>query len=53
MMCCDVRRLLIIAPLTFHEYSQNSTIPKVISSRVIGWLKLCTYCNRTVYVLKS
>lgn len=52
-MCCGYGRLVTVNPVIFHAYNPNATIPKVVSSKVIGWLKLCTFCARTQYVWKA
>lgn len=52
-MCCGYGRLVTMSPLIFHYYDPNATFPLVVASRLIGWLKCCTFCNRTHYVLKA
>ena len=51
--CCGYGKLVTVNPVTFHEYEPNATIPKVIESHVLGWLKLCTFCIRTTFVWKG
>lgn len=53
MLCCGHGKLVTVSPVIFHACNPNTTIPEVASSRVIGWLKLCTFCARTQFLWKT